>query len=414
MEENIESENNLYLTDQTLEGLDFSPNWEHSSHLSSKKNKRLDNITKKTSSKLNKKNNNRVKKSKNVKIKKVKLEKTSFYPVNISILPNQKHLESLVRQVHQSRMAYPLIDLANLLISDNHACRVKIEVFDSHKDFYFFQSVYDDFISVSEKSMNDHLVNNHINIMYDIINEVQDPPTGNYAGIFRCKKTDTLIGPPNHHSYAKALDDWHRKYFDNYSLEKSKSFLEFVKNDEIIEAWKVRFSHTDRFRLKDNSNDELISRSKAEKKFILEAKKRRTKKVIIPLTSLSECNDDILISMVNRVLSKEKRFPLKFSHSMRAAFKHMKLYIFKIDKINYVTSINPKKLNEEDLAKEIEDIFNILKSNQGCSRNELVRLLAPKYEVDSEEARKLLQPLIWLIDRGHVIEYFNGKLALPI
>ena len=37
MEENIESENNLYLTDQTLEGLDFSPNWEHSSHLSSKK-----------------------------------------------------------------------------------------------------------------------------------------------------------------------------------------------------------------------------------------------------------------------------------------------------------------------------------------------------------------------------------------
>ena len=117
--------------------------------------------------------------------------------------------------------------------------------------------------------------------------------------------------------------------------------------------------------------------------------------------------------MVNRVLSKEKRFPLKFSHSMRAAFKHMKLYIFKIDKINYVTSINPKKLNEVDLAKEIEDIFNILKSNQGCSRNELVRLLESKHEVDSEEARKLLQPLIWLIDRGHVIEYFNGKLTLP-
>ena len=94
MEENIESENNLYLTDQTLEGLDFSPNWEHSSHLSSKKNKRLDSITKKTSSKLNKKNNDRDKKSKNVKIKKVKSEKTRFYPVNISILPNQKHLES--------------------------------------------------------------------------------------------------------------------------------------------------------------------------------------------------------------------------------------------------------------------------------------------------------------------------------
>ena len=78
----------------------------------------------------------------------------------------------------------------------------------------------------------------------------------------------------------------------------------------------------------------------------------------------------------------------------------MKLYNFKIDKINYITSINPKKLNEEDLAKEIEDIFNILKSNQGCSRNELVRLLESKHEVDSEEARKLLQPLIWLIDRG--------------
>ena len=310
-------------------------------------------------------------------------------------------------------MAYPLIDLANLLISDNHACRVKIEVCNSHKDFYFFQSIYDDFISISEERINSHLVNNHIDQMYDIVNEVQDPPTGNYTGIFRCKKTDTLIGPPNHHSYAKALDDWHRKYFENYSLEKSKSFLEFVKNDEIIEAWKVGYSNTERFRLKDDSNDELISRSKAEKKFIVKAKKRITRKVIIPLTSLSKCNDDIIISMVNRVLSKEKRFPLKFSHSMRAAFKHMKLYIFKVDSINYVTSINPKKLHEEDLAKEIEDIFNILKSNQGFSRNELVRLLAPKYEVDSKEARKSLQPLIWLIDRGHVIEHYNGKLTLP-
>ena len=53
-----------------------------------------------------------------------------------------------------------------------------------------------------------------------------------------------------------------------------------MKNDEIIEAWKVRFSHTDRFRLKDNSNDELISRSKAEKKFILEAKKEEQKKLL--------------------------------------------------------------------------------------------------------------------------------------
>jgi hypothetical protein len=32
---------------------------------------------------------------------------------------------------------------------------------------------------------------------------------------------------------------------------------------------------------------------------------------------------------------------------------------------------------------------------------------------DGEEAGRLLSPLRWLIEKGHVIEFFNGTLSAP-
>ncbi|MBT8043258.1 MAG: hypothetical protein KJN98_08815, partial [Pontiella sp.] len=48
-------------------------------------------------------------------------------PVTVTFLPEQKRLASLVRQIHHSRRAYPLMDLANLLIHDAEGYLVKIE-----------------------------------------------------------------------------------------------------------------------------------------------------------------------------------------------------------------------------------------------------------------------------------------------
>ncbi len=139
----------------------------------------------------------------------------------------------------------------------------------------------------------------------------------------------------------------------------------------------------------------------------------KSRKVVVSLALILESGDDVLASMINRALVKERRFPLNLSHAMRAAFRHMKLHLFKVGKINYVTAIKPNKLDESGVSEEVLQVLGVLKNKPGCSREELLHALRSGVESDSEEGRMALKPLGWLIERGHIVEYFNGKLALP-
>jgi hypothetical protein len=65
------------------------------------------------------------------------------------------------------------------------------------------------------------------------------------------------------------------------------------------------------------------------------------------------------------------------------------------------------------VAEDVLQVLGVLKNKPGCTRDELLQAVCPGVEADSEEGRTALKPLSWLIERGHIVEYFNGKLALP-
>ncbi len=337
------------------------------------------------------------------------------YPLDITVLPNQKHLASVVRQVHQSHRAYPLIDLANVLIKDANACRVKLEVLKKDKEFCLFQCGISGFVSVDESKMQSYVVRNNLDHFFDVVVEEENPPNGSFAGVSRCTKTGTIIGPSNHHSYAGAVEQWHAIHFPDQPLERCKAWLEVVKDEEMLEAWKVAFSKQERFQLKTEPEGALMTRRQAEQHMARHVDHTvvKARKVVAPLAVVLTSGDEVLSAMINRVWMKERRFPLNLSHAMRAAFKHMKLHMFKVGKINYVTAIKPVKLDEAGVAEDVLKVFSVLKNKPGCTREELLQALLPDVEVDSDEGRTILKPLGWLIDRGHIIEYFNGKLALP-
>jgi hypothetical protein len=294
------------------------------------------------------------------------------------------------------------MDLANLLIKDTNACRVKLEVVKTEPEFSLFQCSLSGFVAVDESAVQSHRVRHHLDQLFDVVIEEQDPPKGSFPGVSRCTKTGTLIGPPNHHSYAPAL-------------ERCKAWLEVVKDEEVVEAWKVAFSKQERFRLKTEPEGALMTRRQAEQYMAHHTDHAavKSRKVVVSLALILESGDDVLASMINRALVKERRFPLNLSHAMRAAFRHMKLHLFKVGKINYVTAIKPNKLDESGVSEEVLQVLGVLKNKPGCSREELLHALRSGVESDSEEGRMALKPLGWLIERGHIVEYFNGKLALP-
>ena len=57
--------------------------------------------------------------------------------------------------------------------------------------------------------------------------------------------------------------------------------------------------------------------------------------------------------------------------------------------------------------------MSYLKEHPGASREMLLAFLSPGKTMDDDEVVHELSSLRWLIDKGHVIEFFDGSLAVP-
>ncbi|MEI6892986.1 MAG: hypothetical protein V5783_12580 [Pontiella sp.] len=337
-------------------------------------------------------------------------------PLSVSFLPEQKRLASLVRQIHHTRRAFPLMDLANLLIHDSEGYLVKIEGNKETPDFVLFQCKKCKAVTSTEALMTQHVMSKHLMDVYEKEEIQAEPPAGNFPGVARCRKTGLLLGPPNHHSYNAKVAEVHSASFAHLTLDDYKRTLEIVKDEELVEQWKEESRKQTVYKLKADPDAEPVDRKRAENDF---AKKvpslfERTHRAVVPSKISQSLEDRDITHAIKRVWGKESRFPLSMSFAMRAAFRHMHLYLFKAGKINFVTHIKPNPVNPADTVSNIAEVLLFLKENAGSTRMHLLEVLHPGVDPQSQEAKDALQPLGWLIERGHIIEFFNGTLSTPL
>jgi len=337
-------------------------------------------------------------------------------PLTISFLPEQKRLASLVKQIHHSRRAYPLMDLANLLVHDAEGYLVKIEGNKETPKFELFQCKRCKAVATSEEMMVLHIKSKHLTDYYEKEEIETEPPTGSFPGVARCRKTGILLGPPNHHSYTEKVNEVHQARFAHMSLDEYKRNIDIVREEELVEQWKEECRKKTVYKLKSDPEAEAVDLKKAEIDF---AKKvpslyEMTHRAIVPSKIAQHLDDRNITHAIRQVWSKESRFPLSMSFAMRAAFRHMHLYLFKAGKINFVTHIKPHPVRPEDTIPSIADVLMFLKENPGSTRMNLLEVLHPSLDPKSKEAKDALQPLGWLIERGHIIEFFNGTLSVPL
>ncbi|MEN7973547.1 MAG: hypothetical protein ABFR47_06895 [Verrucomicrobiota bacterium] len=337
-------------------------------------------------------------------------------PVSVSFLPEQKRLASLVRQMHHSRRAFPLMDLANLLIHDPEGYLVKIEANKETPDFTMFQCKRCKAAACSEEMIVQHLMSKHLSDVYEKEEIETEPPAGQFVCVARCRKSGVLLGPPNHHSYAEKLSELHQKHFPHLTLEEYKRNIETVRDEELIEQWRQESRKKTIYKLKSDPEAEPVELHKAEADFMrdIESMYMKTHRAIVPSQVAQNLEDRDITHAIRRVWSKESHFPLSMSFAMRAAFRHMHLHLFKAGKINFVTHIKPHPVKPADTIDSIAEVLVFLKENPGSTRKHLLEALHPSLKPESKEAAEALQPLGWLIERGHIIEFFNGTLSVPL
>jgi hypothetical protein len=337
-------------------------------------------------------------------------------PVSVSFLPEQKRLASLVRQIHHSRRAYPLMDLANLLIHDSEGYLVKIEGSKETPEFEMFQCRKCKAVATTEERIIQHVKSKHLADYYEKEETETDPPAGSFPGVARCRKTGILLGPPNHHSYAEKLAEIHQSRFAHLSLDDYKRNIEIVKDEELVEQWKEESRKRTVYKLKSDPEAEPVDLKKAEADFAgkVPGLYETTTRAIVPAKVAQGLEDRNITHAIHGVWTKESRFPLSMSFAMRAAFRHMHLYMFKAGKINFVTHIKPNPVSPEKTIEKIAEVLVFLKEHPGSTRAHLLEVLHPSLDPRSKEAKDALQPLGWLIERGHIIEFFNGTLSVPL
>ncbi|MBI9021090.1 MAG: hypothetical protein JEZ10_07540 [Verrucomicrobia bacterium] len=231
------------------------------------------------------------------------------------------------------------------------------------------------------------------------------------------KIDNILIGPTNHHSYAGRLEEIHRTHYAEMPFDRFKQRVQTVRDEELIERWKEEASHKTIYRLVDAPEGKEFTLVQAEahvRSNIAEAEIEEVTRAVLPSELARKITDDNLIRMVREAWQAEIRFPISLSFALRAAFRHLHLHTFKAGKnINFITAVKPDPIAPEKTVENIRIVLEGLADHPGSTRQQLLDGLRPGADKDSPEAHEIIDPIRWLVERGHIIEFFNGTLSVP-
>lgn len=344
------------------------------------------------------------------------------FPVRVFFLPERTALGIAARDLHVSRQAMPLDRLAQIFLGSSDSCLVKIELVrnpqqptdESQRLFWCAEcrQVFREYAGALA-----HVTGAHLELRFRREERIGEPPSGQFVCIGRCRLSGELLGPPNHHAYNERLMDLYRRRFSHLSLDEYRRQIEMVRDPQIIEEWREKARRKDVFiPISPEDGTGEMSRREAERIFAERYAKemiRASVRVVVPMRVGGALEDSVLSEAVRTFADREKRKPISMTVALRAAFNHMGFHFFHARGQTFVTAVEPRPLNPDHAIPDIADLLRFVERHPGCTRHELLAQLLPNCGPESPESMELLRHLSWLIGKGHVIEFFNGTLAIP-
>lgn len=351
-------------------------------------------------------------------------EREPFLPVQVSFLPEQQRLATMVADIRTSQHAFPLPELAYLFLSRPDWHLVKIEANKKSGGAYvleFYQSKMDGQLYLTYEEAIQSVAQQALANCFVAESVQQEPPSGNFVCVARCRISGELLAPPNHHAHKEAVEELHRSRFSHMTLDDYRRNIETVRDPELVEKWKENWRTQTVYRRKPASEDgepgEPVDLATARAMCVSEigpAQVAKVKRAVIPGTVSRSLQEPRFTRVLRAAWAREQKFPASLVRALRGAFRRMGLHMFESkDGAVFVTAITPHPVDPERVTEVIREILVWLKEHPGCKRLDLIAGIRPDIGDDPAKLGEVLQPLTWLIDKGHVIEFHNGTLAVP-
>lgn len=341
-------------------------------------------------------------------------------PVNIRFLPDQKQLSALVRKLRTTNRAYPLIDLAALLRSNTDFCVAHIEVLRDHPETRLHQCRVCGAAVLDPSVLTLHLLRKHLADAFDEETTETQPPAGNFVCVARCGLSGMLLGPPNHNSYQDRVRQIHCLNFSHIPFDEYLAKAETVRDAELIEQWRQEASRQTRYRLKkgvegESEPMEWNDASALFLKDIAPGLSTTTHRATVPAKLAQESEDPVLRQAARWAWQREQRFPASLLVAIRGALHHRDFTLFRAgSRVEFATPIVPSPLALDRAAPAIRDVLSFLQEHPGCSRSHILGALIPEHTPGDPATLEILSRVSWLIERGHIVEFFDHTLCVPL
>ncbi len=364
-------------------------------------------------------------------------------PLEIRVLPEQKALGAVIRRIQTSHRAFPLRDIAWLFLDNPASCLIRIEPI-KDQQLALFQCKVCGLPGLSEDEIKAHLLSRHMEDYFDCEEVDCEPPTGSFVCVARCGLSGTLLGPPNHHGFNAKVNEMLRTRYANMSEENYRSRIETVRDPEVIEQWRQQCTKKLVYRRKGASVTAIepvvqpdaepeggecqdgpedaprpppMEREIAEMVFMREivpSQIASVRHMVCTAAVAMQTTSRPLYFALKDVLNRERRFPASLFFALRGAFRHRKLHLFRIHDArgpDFVMLKPAVALDPAHTVQTLSEVLTYVNEHPACTKAEMVMTLAGG---DEEKIKETLVQLAWLVEKGHVIEYYNEVLSAPL
>jgi hypothetical protein len=261
----------------------------------------------------------------------------------------------------------------------------------------------------------------------------KEPIKGNFTSIARCTLSGKLLGPTNYHTFQTTIRSLYEQRFSRrMSFEEYRRTVEITTDPEIVNQWKEEIRKVVTFRTKDSEEDAQAFDSIAavEQHFrahYLDKLMRPCLAAEISGETARHLSDRRIVASIRKARDRENRFPAQIAGALRFGLNQAGLHIFKHKKrILYISTVRPQLFdpNQATVSAGLASILSTLKSFPKITRKQLAEKIfskglgekaadetSPEYQ---QAKTNLATDLIWLAKAGHVIEFADGTLDLPL
>jgi hypothetical protein len=311
--------------------------------------------------------------------------------LNIAFIPEEKGVEQLARQIRMTGRAYPLFQIAQLILQKAERYSVQLTAkkkADGTPAQQIFVCALDDTPWLSEDEAVAHVLKNHFATFYQTDRTPCEPPKGVYTFVAQCGMSGVILGPPNYHDYQNQLHKLHAEKFSRMPFEVFKARVKIVRDEAVVKKWiedqssKIEYSC-----LNVAEPLKLPSLEEVEKHFRATHKDSIIKPVEshtvagLPSRTLRSAG---LQRLIRQEWEHQRYFPLPIATKLSQQFASHGLQFFKVNKtVTHVSVARPQFLDIEStpVSEGIKRIVQYINANAKCTRKKLVEALAPTPKV---------------------------------